>query len=387
MASRGVNSPVTSSAGRLFDAVAAILGVRDEINYEGQAAVELEQLADPAERGAYRAAITTDGARKRAEGAGAAGGPLLIAGRDLVRAVVDDLAAGTSTNVIAARFHNGVAGLITQACVLLRERHGLNDVALSGGVFQNLLLLHAAVGKPGEHGFRVLVHSRVPCNDGGISLGQAVIAAAVDRRDAARRQPLDPATAEVLLVRRRGGPAAQPVVPLLHAGPGGGRQLQHQRVRADLPDVGRVPPGVEVHVGQQVVLAHQDQVGLAEHMRVLHRLVVALGDRGQHHPGLLAQVEQGRADQVADVLDHDQRPAGRVEQAQPLGHHLGVEVTACPGVDLHHLAARGADAPGVQRRGLVTLDDRDGHLAAQLPRGAFEQCGLSRAGRAHQVDG
>ena len=167
MARRGINSPVTSSAGRLFDAVAAILGVRDEINYEGQAAVELEQLADPAERGAYGAGA-----------GGTAAGPLVIAGRDLVRAVVDDLAAGTSRNVIAARFHNGVAGLITQACLLLRDRHGLSDVALSGGVFQNLLLLHAAVAQLEEHGFRVLVHSRVPCNDGGISLGQAVIAAA-----------------------------------------------------------------------------------------------------------------------------------------------------------------------------------------------------------------
>ncbi len=167
MARRGINSPVTSSAGRLFDAVAAILGVRDEINYEGQAAVELEQLADPAERGAYDAGAD-----------GTAEGPLVIAGRDLVRAVVDDLAAGTSRNVIAARFHNGVAALITQACLGLRERHGLSDVALSGGVFQNLLLLHAAVAQLEEHGFRVLVHSRVPCNDGGISLGQAVIAAA-----------------------------------------------------------------------------------------------------------------------------------------------------------------------------------------------------------------
>jgi hydrogenase maturation protein HypF len=167
MARRGINSPVTSSAGRLFDAVAAILGVRDEINYEGQAAVELEQLADPAERGAYGAGA-----------GGTAAGPLVIAGRDLVRAVVDDLAAGISSNVIAARFHHGVAGLITQACLLLRDRHGLSDVALSGGVFQNLLLLHAAVGQLEEHGFRVLVHSRVPCNDGGISLGQAVIAAA-----------------------------------------------------------------------------------------------------------------------------------------------------------------------------------------------------------------
>ena len=165
MARRGVNSPVTSSAGRLFDAVAAILGVRDTINYEGQAAVELEQLADPAERGAYRAAIAADG-------------PLRIAGRDLVRAVAEDLAAGTSRSVIAGRFHNGVAGLITECCLLLRERHGLGTVALSGGVFQNLLLLDATVRQLEAHGFGVLVHSRVPCNDGGISLGQAVVAAA-----------------------------------------------------------------------------------------------------------------------------------------------------------------------------------------------------------------
>jgi hydrogenase maturation protein HypF len=165
MARRGVNSPVTSSAGRLFDAVAAILGVRDAINYEGQAAVELEQLADPGERGAYRASVT---GRE----------PLRITGADLVRAVIEDLAAGTDRRVIAARFHNGVAGLITDCCLRLRERHGLSTVALSGGVFQNLLLLHAAVGQLEAGGFQVLVHSRVPCNDGGISLGQAVVAAA-----------------------------------------------------------------------------------------------------------------------------------------------------------------------------------------------------------------
>jgi hydrogenase maturation protein HypF len=164
MARRGVNSPVTSSAGRLFDAVAAVLGVRDAINYEGQAAVELEQLADPGERGAYPASVTGQE-------------PLLIAGADLVRAAVEDLAARTDPRVVAARFHNGVAGLITDCCLRLRERHGLSTVALSGGVFQNLLLLHTAVGQLEAGGFRVLVHSRVPCNDGGISLGQAVVAA------------------------------------------------------------------------------------------------------------------------------------------------------------------------------------------------------------------
>jgi len=165
MARRQVNSPLTSSAGRLFDAVAALLGVRDAINYEGQAAVELEQLADAAERGAYAAAITPQQ-------------PFLVAGRDLVRAAAEDLAAGAAAPTVAARFHHGVAGLIADGCLLLRERHGLGTVALSGGVFQNLLLLHATVSRLEAHGFAVLVHSRVPCHDGGISLGQAVVVAA-----------------------------------------------------------------------------------------------------------------------------------------------------------------------------------------------------------------
>ncbi len=169
MARQRVNSPLTSSAGRLFDAVAAILGVRDAVNYEGQAAIELEQLADPAERGGYRAGIE-------------ATQPFRVHGGDLVRSAVADLAAGVPGAVIAARFHNGVAALVEEGCLLLRERHGLDTVALSGGVFQNVLLLSAAVARLEARGFRVLVHSRVPCNDGGISLGQAVVAAARDRR-------------------------------------------------------------------------------------------------------------------------------------------------------------------------------------------------------------
>ena len=168
MARRRVNSPVTSSAGRLFDAAAAILGVRDLINYEGQAAIELEQLADPAETGSYHAGIEP-------------GAPLRVSGSDLIRAVTEDLAAGTDGGVISARFHNGVAALIEAACRLLRERHVLATVALSGGVFQNLLLLDRTVSRLEAGGFRVLTHSQVPCNDGGISFGQAVVAAARDR--------------------------------------------------------------------------------------------------------------------------------------------------------------------------------------------------------------
>ncbi|HWG64120.1 MAG TPA: carbamoyltransferase HypF [Streptosporangiaceae bacterium] len=165
---KGVNSPVTSSAGRLFDAVASLLGVRDSINYEGQAAVELEQWADDAEHKAYPAAVVE-------------GSPLRLRGTDLIRAAAQDLAGGEPAGVVASRFHRGVAAAICAACDLLREKSGLGAVALSGGVFQNLLLLGATVDMLEERGFRVLVHSRVPPNDGGISLGQAAVTAARDR--------------------------------------------------------------------------------------------------------------------------------------------------------------------------------------------------------------
>jgi hydrogenase maturation protein HypF len=164
MVSRQVNAPLTSSAGRLFDAVAAILGVRDSINYEGQAAVELEQRADLTEKGSYPAAVTE-------------GPALQLHGADLVRAVVADLRTGVPREVIATRFHHGVADAIVRVCRMLQEATGVGTVALSGGVFQNVLLLDRTVTGLEQAGFRVLTHSRVPPNDGGISLGQVAIAA------------------------------------------------------------------------------------------------------------------------------------------------------------------------------------------------------------------
>jgi hydrogenase maturation protein HypF len=185
MAERGVNSPLTSSAGRLFDAVAALLGVRDSINYEGQAAIELEQFADPRERGSYPASVAALSADlpalSSAAGQRPSGGPaLVVSGADLVQAAADELVAGVAAPLIAARFHCGVAAAIVGVCGRLRDRTGLSVVALSGGVFQNLLLTDQVVTGLSDAGFRVLLHGRVPCNDGGISLGQAVIAGARD---------------------------------------------------------------------------------------------------------------------------------------------------------------------------------------------------------------
>ncbi len=163
VARAGVGSPPTSSAGRLFDAVAAMLDVRDTISYEGQAAIELEQLADPHETGSYRVRIDE-------------GEPLVAHGGDLLAACVDDLRAGVSREQVAARFHNGAADLIVRTCTRLGSLLGVRTVALSGGVFQNLLLLEAAVRSLEAAGMRVLTHARVPTNDGGVSLGQAMVA-------------------------------------------------------------------------------------------------------------------------------------------------------------------------------------------------------------------
>ncbi|MBB5897638.1 hydrogenase maturation protein HypF [Kutzneria kofuensis] len=160
LARNGVNAPLSSSAGRLFDAAAALLGVRDEINYEGQAAVELEQLADPTIVDAYPVRVDE----------------LIVQGVDLLRAIVDDRAAGVPRPVIAARFHHGVASAVVNGCCQARDRTGLDTVALSGGVFQNVLLQTRAVNLLADNGFRVLTHRRVPTNDGGISLGQAAVA-------------------------------------------------------------------------------------------------------------------------------------------------------------------------------------------------------------------
>lgn len=164
-AAGGPAAPVTSSAGRLFDAVAALLGVRDTVTYEGQAAMGLELRVDRDVRDGYPVTVTGPS-------------PVVIRSTDLVRAVADDLRRGVAHGVIAARFHHGLAGAVAAAVGLVAGATGLGTVALSGGVFANTVLLGGVGDRLRRDGFRVLTHRRVPCNDGGISLGQAVVAAA-----------------------------------------------------------------------------------------------------------------------------------------------------------------------------------------------------------------
>jgi hydrogenase maturation protein HypF len=175
---RGLNVVPTSSVGRLFDAVSALAGVRQEINYEAQAAIELENLVRDHETDGYSfklvhhasnetfyvSRLTFDVSRTTQ-----------IDPTPIIHAVVADVRAGVPAGVIAARFHNGLAMMVRDVCLRLREETGLDEVALSGGVFQNVTLLGRTVPLLEEAGFTVYLHRLVPPNDGGISLGQAVV--------------------------------------------------------------------------------------------------------------------------------------------------------------------------------------------------------------------
>jgi hydrogenase maturation protein HypF len=161
MVATGTNSPETSSMGRLFDAVSSLVGLRRAVNYEGQAAIELEAIADPEVRSAYEFEI------------GEAG---LIRADPVIRQAVNDLLDGRPAPEVSAKFHNGVAELIASVSRRARDERHLKRVALSGGVFQNVFLLERVVRLLAPDGFEVLTHGRVPANDGGLSLGQAAVA-------------------------------------------------------------------------------------------------------------------------------------------------------------------------------------------------------------------
>ena len=169
MKARGVNAPLAVSAGRLFDAVAAALAIRPEvISYEGQAAIELEALAqsEADEQTAYDFTVVD-------------GSPAMLDWTPLWHDLLDDLSRDTPPPIIARRFHNTVAEAVAQLTSRLAEEHGADTIVLSGGVFQNQLLLSGVSKRLEAAGLSVLRPSRYPANDGGIALGQAAVAAAV----------------------------------------------------------------------------------------------------------------------------------------------------------------------------------------------------------------
>ncbi|HEX5385343.1 MAG TPA: carbamoyltransferase HypF [Gemmatimonadales bacterium] len=169
MALGGLAAPLTTSAGRLFDAIAAIAGVRAEVTYEGQAAIELEALADPIEESGYTVPLVE----------AAANATLQLDVREAVLAAARDAAALVPSPVISARFHNGLAEATSAALSYMARARGCDVVVLSGGVFQNRLLLERTAAPLSAAGFTVLVPERLPPNDGGIAYGQAAVAAAL----------------------------------------------------------------------------------------------------------------------------------------------------------------------------------------------------------------
>ena len=179
---RGVNCVPTSSMGRLFDAVSALIGIRQHNGYEAQAAMELESAAVARLGAEPDAAAAARGRRRyrfevRADGSG----PRTAHPAPVFAAILADLDAGTAPGSIALAFHTAVADLVAELCTAARERHGLGTVALTGGVFANTLLSTGCAKRLREAGFQVLRHRLVPPNDGGLALGQTVIAARAGR--------------------------------------------------------------------------------------------------------------------------------------------------------------------------------------------------------------
>lgn len=175
MIERGLNSPPTSSVGRLFDAVAALAGVRGRVSFEGQAAMELEHLAGgETPDGPYAFEMSREGLDPASEP------PLVVDTRPMVREIASDVARGADARSIARRFHDTIVRIIAAVCAAIREESGLDRVVLSGGVFQNAILTRGATKRLRDEGFQVYSHHLVPPGDGGLSLGQVAVAAARD---------------------------------------------------------------------------------------------------------------------------------------------------------------------------------------------------------------
>jgi hydrogenase maturation protein HypF len=169
MIAKKVNSPDTSSLGRLFDGIAAIIGIKNNVSFEGQAAMALEMICEET-KGSY-------------EHKWSRGRTHTVLLEPIIWGVVHDVTRGVDPSRISGKFHNTLIRLFTGLCEDIRSETGLNRVTMSGGVFQNAIILGGLISELGEKDFQVFTHRLVPTNDGGISLGQAVIAAQMQDKD------------------------------------------------------------------------------------------------------------------------------------------------------------------------------------------------------------
>jgi hydrogenase maturation protein HypF len=180
MLERGFNSPLTTSAGRLFDGVAALIGLHQQVSFEGQAAMALEYAADADVEGAYpirldRRPPTADSRDNNEDERST----MVLDWQPLLESVLEDLQRSVNPGIMSARFHNALIDMISAVA----EIAGEPKVALSGGCFQNRLLTERAARRLSQAGFEMLLHRQVPPNDGGISLGQVVVATAQLKRN------------------------------------------------------------------------------------------------------------------------------------------------------------------------------------------------------------
>jgi hydrogenase maturation protein HypF len=159
----GFNTTNTSSIGRLFDGVAALVGLHQQISYEAQNAIALETIADPQEQSSYDLPVQD--------------GQILVS--PLIRAIIEDLKRKVTPAVISARFHNGLTSCAVSVSELIRSQTGLRRVVLSGGVWQNNTLIKQTIIALKASGFEVFWPHKLPANDGGVSLGQALVALAL----------------------------------------------------------------------------------------------------------------------------------------------------------------------------------------------------------------
>lgn len=159
-----INTPLTSSCGRLFDAVSALLNLRQHITFEGQAAIDLEMIAAESEHPPYQFYVGHQSDNK----------VFILSFKETIKEIIYDIAHGISSAIISRRFHETIAMAVTMACQSIRENNGIAEIVLSGGSFQNRLLLKTVFQHLTAANFRVYTHKIVPANDGGLCLGQAL---------------------------------------------------------------------------------------------------------------------------------------------------------------------------------------------------------------------